>query len=136
MPAAKSDLLSSPILNLSQTSIAAVKAKGKSTERTDLMHLHTTTHGTKRWSGDLVDAELAGHSNEAASHPVANTPTSKGSWKQSAAPLGSPVLKPSTKTPAVKHSNVVPEGNVFANCLAASSKPSKDENTNYINASK
>ena len=52
----KSDLILSPILSLSHIGQAAIKTKGKINERTELMHLHTTTHGTRRWSGDLVDS--------------------------------------------------------------------------------
>lgn len=136
MASTKSDLLSSPVLGLSHTAIAAIKGKGKSTERTELMHLHTTTHGTKRWSGDLIDAELSGQCNE--SHPprLPNV-------KHNSIPVGSPTLKSESSTAhkkittpaaaAVKYSQpqVISGGNVFANCLV-----SKDENTNCQNASK
>ena len=31
--------------------------RGKILERTELMHLHSTTHGTRRWSGSREDME-------------------------------------------------------------------------------
>lgn len=38
--------------------------RGKFQERTELMHLHTTTHGTRRWSGDKESLEINPEYNE------------------------------------------------------------------------
>lgn len=41
------------LTHLSSQTVALLK--GKAQEKIELMHLHTTTHGTKRWSGDKDD---------------------------------------------------------------------------------
>ena len=138
----KSGLISpsSPMLGMSHTSVAALKGKGKSTERTELMHLHTATHGTKRWSGDLEDPDLTsggvnmlnetnGNKHRKASKPV---------------PLKSPILS-KQKTVVTTDSEIKSTDgtvNVFANCLAAASAhgpisfdQDRDENS-YINNQK
>jgi hypothetical protein len=155
----KPDLLTSSVLKLSSTAVAAVRGKStKSTERTELMHLHTTTHGTKRWSGDLLEPEAAAGGAGAGAgippgspHPVSTAAGSKAPAKHVSSSIGSPALKREhsgnsgkgatgtnagtsiIKGGAVKHSQGV---NVFADCLASSSSApaaalpgEEDENT-------
>ena len=79
---------------------------GRSIEKTELMHLHTTTHGTRRWSGDrelteAIDTAVESHRTPpppSLSALYSSTPASsmtKGEIQRSTSPLrprsGSPL---------------------------------------------
>jgi hypothetical protein len=48
-------LIATPTLSLSVTAQSAIKARGKLTEKTGLMHLHTTTHVPRQTSSDASE---------------------------------------------------------------------------------
>jgi hypothetical protein len=54
--------------------------RGKIQERTELMHLHTMTHGAKRWSGDMETNSSASSSHE--------DPHGQGAGNENALPAG------------------------------------------------
>jgi hypothetical protein len=57
---------------------------GRAQEKTELMHLHTTTHGTKRWSGDR---ELLGDASEEQKTPPEQFRQPRGIWPSAGKPL-------------------------------------------------
>lgn len=117
----KFDLITSPILNLSNASQMAIKSNGKSIERIELMHLHTTTHGTKRWSGDLLDTEVVPTEPSMSSHAAAGVKSSSSITSPKAKCTHDFMI--SEKKNSSSSSNCQEGRNVFAECLAAYSSP-------------
>lgn len=82
------------LLTTSLSAHAQNVLKGKVNERIELMHLHTTTHGTRRWSGerDLED-EKKQSENRVANIPIAVEGTAKKSLRDVGTPKGVPKNK-------------------------------------------
>jgi hypothetical protein len=82
--------------------------RGKIQERIELMHLHTTTHGTKRWSGDKVafDASMLPNDENVLNNQerglskgkLVSVPVQKSSPPQARSRSKSPVPKASSPT--------------------------------------
>jgi hypothetical protein len=110
--------------SLSAQSHAVLKGKIHWQEKLELMHLHTTTHGTRRWSGGLpngnaaVAALPAPPAREAAAATSANV-FSAAISRPPAAPAGPAAGKASRPAPAPASSASAAVQNPFAAATAA-----------------
>ncbi len=91
------------LTHLSSQTVALLK--GKAQEKIELMHLHTTTHGTKRWSGDKDDVTQENpESNDGKEVSVSNAIPAIPSASSSTLPTPptvtstSRIAKPASKT--------------------------------------
>ncbi len=116
-------LQSAPLDTSGLSAQSQLALHGKLQERAELMHLHTLTHGTRRWSGD-GKALVVGDSFEDSQKNIENRPVAVVTNGGNSTPGGE--INPKLKTPSVsnvsRHQNRPNKGLVAKPVLTSATK--------------
>lgn len=125
-------LVTSPTLSLSVTAQSAIKAKGKLTEKTELMHLHTTTHVPRQASSDASEDSDLPPPPPASSTALPSSAASVASSSCSSSSASAASSRPLPATTTNVFSNITSSTSATSSSTASSSSTSGSSSSSLL----